>query len=99
MRLDFHPEALEEYQAAARYYARRNSSVAHRFAESVEDAIRRILEAPLAWQALDGDVRRCLTHVFPYGVIYSVEAESILILAVMHGSREPGYWHDRLVND
>jgi hypothetical protein len=42
-------------------------------------------------------VRRCLTHVFPYGVLYTVEPDFILIVAVMHGSREPGYWKRRVV--
>lgn len=36
-------------------------------------------------------MRRCLTRVFPYGVLYSIEEDSVLILAVMHCSREPGY--------
>jgi len=61
----FHPEALEEYQEAARYYSERDPALALRFIEAVEDAIQRILEAPERWRVLDDDVRRCLTHVFP----------------------------------
>ncbi|MGE3908295.1 MAG: type II toxin-antitoxin system RelE/ParE family toxin [Chloroflexota bacterium] len=97
MRWEFHPEALHEYQQSVRYYAERDPQLARRFVEAVEDAIRRILDAPLAWRMLDDDVRRCLTRVFPYGVLYVVEADVILILAVMHGSREPGYWRSRIV--
>jgi plasmid stabilization system protein ParE len=96
MRWEFHPEALEEYHEATLYYAERDEALALRFMRAVEDAIRRILEAPLAWRVLDDDVRRCLTHQFPYGVLYTVEAEFILIVAVMHGHREPGYWKRRI---
>jgi toxin ParE1/3/4 len=96
VRWEFHPEALEEYQEAALYYAERDPAVALRFVEAIEDAIRRILGSPLAWRVLEDDVRRCLTRVFPYGVLYTVEADHILIVAVMHGSREPGYWKRRL---
>jgi len=92
----FHPESLEEYQEAARYYAERDPALALRFIEAVEDAIQRILEAPERWRVLDDDVRRCLTHVFPYGILYTIEAEFILIVAVMHGSRKPGYWKGRV---
>ena len=92
----FHPEALEEYQQATLYYAERDPALALRFVEAVEDAIRRILEAPQRWRILDDDVRRCLTHVFPYGVLYTLEPDFILIVAVMHGSREPGYWRQRV---
>ena len=89
----FHPEALEEYQEATLYYAERDPALALRF---VEDAIRRILETPQRWRVLDDDVRRCLTRVFPYGVLYTIEPDFILIVAVMHGSREPGYWKRRV---
>lgn len=96
MKWDFHPEALQEYREATLYYAERDPSLALRFVEAVEDAIRRILESPERWRVLDEDVRRCLTHVFPYGVLYTIEPECILIVAVMHCSREPGYWKQRV---
>ena len=44
---------------------------------------------------LKGEVRRCLVHRFPYGVLYSVEPEGISILAVMHLRRDPDYWKQR----
>jgi toxin ParE1/3/4 len=45
----------------------------------------------------DSQVRRCLIHRFPYGVIYALNEEEseIFILAVMHLHREPGYWSER----
>ncbi|MEK7783580.1 MAG: type II toxin-antitoxin system RelE/ParE family toxin [Candidatus Binatota bacterium] len=96
MRYDFHPEALEEYQEAALYYAEHDPGLALRFVEAVEETIQRILEAPTRWRILDEDVRRCLTRVFPYGVLYTVEPDFVLIVAVMHCSREPGYWKQRV---
>src|SRR5881628_2824519 len=80
----------------ALYYAERDPALALRFVEAVEDAIRRILEAPERWRVLEEDVRRCLTRVFPYGVLYIIEPEFILIVAVMHCGREPGYWKRRV---
>ncbi|WP_233787150.1 hypothetical protein [Dulcicalothrix desertica] len=44
---------------------------------------------------IDEDVRRCMTRRFPYGILYTIEQHYILILAVMHCSREPGYWKSR----
>lgn len=96
MRYDFHPEALEEYQKAALYYAEHDPGLALRFVEAVEETIQRILEAPTRWRILDEDVRRCLTRVFPYGVLYTVEPDFVIIVAVMHCSREPGYWKQRV---
>jgi len=96
MRYDFHPEAFEEYQQAALHYAEHDPGLALRFVEAVEETIQRILEAPTRWRILDEDVRRCLTRVFPYGVLYTVEPDFVLIVAVMHCSREPGYWKQRV---
>jgi plasmid stabilization system protein ParE len=96
MKHEFHPEALAEYEAAALYYAERDPAVAQRFIAAVEDAIDRVLDSPRRWRVLDEDVRRCLTRVFPYGVLYTIEPDFILIVAVMHCSRAPGYWKRRV---
>jgi plasmid stabilization system protein ParE len=96
MRWEIHPEALLEYQEAALYYEVRDASLAHRFVEAIEDAIRRIVESPLSWRVVDDDVRRCLTRHFPYAVLYTVDGDDILIVAIMHGHREPGYWRGRV---
>ena len=63
---------------------------------AVDDALDRILDSPTRWRVLDEDVRRCLARVFPYGVLYTIEPEFVLIVAVMHCSREPGYWKRRV---
>lgn len=96
MRLEFHPEALAEYEEAAHYYAGCQQGLELRFIDAVELAISKILEAPKRWRILEEDIRRCLTRVFPYAVLYTVEADYVLIIAVMHCHREPGYWRRRL---
>ncbi len=56
----------------------------------------RVFSHPYVWPVLgSGDIRRCLTNHFPYGIIYCIEADEILILAVMHLHRKPGYWKER----
>lgn len=96
MRFDFHPEALGEFEEAASYYTSQQPGAGLRFVDSVEDAIHRILEAPLRWRIQEEDIRRCLIRVFPYAVLYSIESDFVLIIAVMHCHREPGYWHRRI---
>ena len=60
--------------------------------------VRQICEAPERWRFLEEDVRRCRTRVFPYAVLYTIERDYVLIIAVMHGHRKPGYWRERLEN-
>ncbi len=96
MRLEFHPEALEEYDEAAHYYAGQQAGLDLRFIVCFEEALGFILDEPQRWRIFDDDVRRCLTKVFPYGILYTIEPDYILIVAVAHCSREPGYWKHRL---
>lgn len=96
MKYVFHPEALTEYAEAVQYYIERRVELAQAFINAVEDAVNRIRESPTRFSIIDEDVRRCLTRKFPYGILYAVEQDYILILAVMHCSREPGYWKSRI---
>jgi toxin ParE1/3/4 len=96
MKYRFHPDALEEYREAAIWYANRQQTLAQQFIGTIEDVILRIVETPTRWRVIDEDVRRCLARVFPYAVLYTIEDDFILIVAVMHCSREPGYWRDRV---
>jgi len=92
----FHPEALAEYQEAARYYEGCQSGLGHRYIAAVEQAIQNIIEKPEQWKPLEKDVRRYLTRVFPYAILYSIEPDYILIIAVMHCHREPDCWKHRI---
>ncbi len=96
MRYEFHPEALGEYAAAARYYEGCHEGLGLRFVSNVEAAIHQIAAAPERGRLIEQDVRRCLTKVFPYAILYTVEPECVLIIAVMHCHREPGYWRSRI---
>jgi toxin ParE1/3/4 len=95
MRYVFHPEALIEYAEAVQYYAEKQTGTAQAFINAVEDAILRIKEFPARYVVIDEDVRRCATSKFPYAVLYTIEQDYILILAVMHCSRDPEYWKER----
>ncbi|MBD1942344.1 type II toxin-antitoxin system RelE/ParE family toxin [Coleofasciculus sp. FACHB-712] len=97
MKYVFHPAALTEYGEAVQFYAQSRVELAQAFINAVEDAIFRIIESPTRWRIIDEDIRRCLTRKFPYGILYTIEQDFILIVAVMHCSREPGYWKDRVI--
>jgi len=67
---EFHPDALSEFEAAALYFAERQPGLELRFIANIESAISRICDAPQGWRVLEGEVRRCMAHVFPYAVLY-----------------------------
>lgn len=97
MNYAFHPEAEAEFLEAIAYYEERGTGLGLDFSAEVYGAIQRVLAFPMAWQVLDGDVRRVLVSRFPYGVLYTMEDDFIWIVAVMNLHRRPEYWQDRLV--
>ena len=95
MTFAFHPEAEAEFLATVDHYEHSDPGLGEDFAAEVNDAIQNILSYPEAWPVLRGNVHRCLTNRFPFGVLYSIERDRIYILAVMHLHREPDYWKHR----
>jgi plasmid stabilization system protein ParE len=97
MQILFHPEAQGELNRAISHYESSESGHGYQFAIEIFAAVERIKANPSMWPILDHQVRRCLVHRFPYGVIYSVDEQrsEVLILAVMHLHRQPDYWSGR----
>ena len=96
MRLEFHPEALAEYEDAAQHYAGCQKDLEIRFIAAIEAVLDQIAKNPEWGIILEDDIRRWLARIFPYAVLYSIESDYLLIIAVMHCHREPGYWRYRL---
>src|SRR5712691_6727719 len=93
--LEYLAEALQEVEAAARWYAERSATAATAFSEEIDAAESAIVRLPEAWPPFDHGTRRYLLRRFPFSVVYRVEARRIMIVAVAHARRRPGYWKSR----
>jgi plasmid stabilization system protein ParE len=94
--LEYLEEALEEAEAAGRWYAERSRSAAAGFADEIDAALAEIEQHPDAWPMYDHGTRHYLLRRYPFSVVYRVEPARILIVAVAHGRRRPAYWTSRL---
>ncbi len=95
MTFSFHPATAEEFQEAVAYYENAEPGLGSDFSREVLLTIQRTVSFPEAWAVLEGDIRRSLVKRFPYGILYSQEPDGLLIIAVMHVHRRPGYWRKR----
>ena len=73
-----------------------HAASAHNFWMILIVQFRRIVAYPLASTKIEEDLRRCLLSRFPYGIIYGIDSETVIVIAVAHLHREPRYWIDRL---
>jgi len=96
MKVEFLDPAENELLEAIGYYNSESEGLGYELAAEVNRTIDRIIEYPNAWAPLSKRTRRCRTNRFPYGVIYQVRGDMILIVAVMHLHRDPESWKDRL---
>lgn len=95
--LDVLDAAAEEAREAARWYAARNPLAAAAFEFEVRRAFHEIAEAPGMWPLHLEGTRRFLLDRFPYEVVCRVRGENVLVVAIAHCKRRPGYWRERAV--
>jgi plasmid stabilization system protein ParE len=94
-RISFHPLAEQELNEATSYYNAASPGLGTAFLDEVEHAVKQILEHPEAAPLVNRVVRRKLVRRFPYSVMYSVQTDTIRILAIANQKRRPFYWRGR----
>lgn len=96
MRIDFlRPVDVELIETIA-YYNLQSEGLGYDFATEVKRAMERILQYPKAWTPLSMRTRRCRINRFPYGLIYQIRSDLILIVAVQNLHKHPDSWKSRL---
>jgi plasmid stabilization system protein ParE len=85
-----------EVEAAFEWYEREQTGLGFEFLNELRAAYQRVVDHPLAYQVLRSGIRRALTRRFPYAIYYSIEAEVLVILAVLHTARDPAQWRKRI---
>lgn len=96
MRISFLEVAEGELDEAVYYYNNEFPGLGDVFLTEVLKCLNRIASFPHSWQPCSKRTRRCQTRRFPYGIIYQVRDEEILVVAVANLHRKPEYWRDRI---
>jgi plasmid stabilization system protein ParE len=95
IRIRFHEFALDEVSAAERYYSSRSVSLGLEFIDALDHALARLRAFPESGAPHLRGTRRLLLERFPFAVIYTLEENHVVIVAVAHQRRKPGYWRRR----
>jgi plasmid stabilization system protein ParE len=92
----FHRLAARELRQACEWYEMRGVGLGQALAAEVDWASEQIAAAPDRWPTFRRNYRWFRLHRFPYVLYYNVvEPSRVLVLAVAHGRRRPGYWLHR----
>ena len=96
MKISLLESAQIELDETIEYYNYESFGLGDDFLKEFLTALKRIGEFPEAWQPCTKRTRRCQTRRFPYGIIYQIREQEILVIAVANLHREPDYWKERI---
>ena len=95
MKIELHPAAEAEAREAFVRYRERDTAVASRFIAALDKAIERVEDNPERWPEYLHGTQRLLVRRFPFAIIYRVIEQRVLVVAIAHQKRRPGYWRRR----
>src|SRR5260221_9418980 len=92
-RLIIRIEAETDITEAAFWYQQR-AGLGEEFISEIHAAIDRAVEHPRRYRRLrrTPEVRRILTHRFPYRVFFVLRPDAIVVIRVLHGARDDQEW-------
>lgn len=94
--VSFLQEAEWDLQDICSWYSRHTEGLGNSFLQSVQDTLDIIERYPRIHPVVHDEARRAQIARFPYGIIYVVEGDTILVIGVFHNSRDPNQWQARL---
>ncbi|HEY2756314.1 MAG TPA: type II toxin-antitoxin system RelE/ParE family toxin [Pseudolabrys sp.] len=94
-RLIVRPQARLELADASDWYDAQDKRLADDLLFAFEETISSIVHNPFQYQVIRGKTRRAHLGKFPYGLIYTVSDNEIVILSCFHGRRDPKRWQRR----
>jgi hypothetical protein len=87
--------AEREFAEAVEFYNAERPGLGYELAEEVQRTLDRISAFPEAWPVFSERTRRCIVRRFPYGVLYQVCTDCVLVVALLHMTRSPQTWRER----
>jgi len=94
--LKFHPSVATEITHSFLWYEKQAQGLGDDFINELEIAYAAIVEFPDTWPLFQNGFRRFLLAKFPFSILYKQSNDTIYIVAVMHNSRKPNYWSERV---
>lgn len=97
--IEFHPEAIKELDDSAEWYMQRSQLAAKGFALAVDVALKKISDNPDRFPTLGRRFRACNLEHYPFQIVFQLGGDRLVIVAVAHAKRRPGYWRGRSLPD
>lgn len=94
--LELHELAEVELWNAVDYYDEKRQRLGKEFARELQTFMKTVRDSPFRFPILKENIRRCVLKKFPYVIIFEVREETIFVLSILHTSRKPDTWEERI---
>ena len=94
--LTFRQEAEVDLETSAQWYEQQKEGLGFDFLDEVEKKCSVIKNTPLIFEEVHKELRRVIIDRFPFNIFYLIDGDTIIIVAVIHGSRHPKKWQKRI---
>ncbi len=89
------PRARQDFAESYAWYYAQSERAADRFETFINEAIEKLRDKPDLGIRLDDKHRFYrIKKSFPFHLVYRSEPKKIVVVAIAHNRREPGYWRD-----
>jgi toxin ParE1/3/4 len=93
--IELRSKAVKEIEEAWRWYEDRRERLGDEFVLCVEESLEKISNNPQLYPVIHNRIRRAMIQRFPYGILYFIEKDEIIVVGVFHSSRNPKQWKNR----
>ena len=95
MRIVVRPAAAADIDEAFLWYEGQHPGLGHEFLAAAQTLIDAVAQYPLRYPVARRNTRRALLRRFPYAIYFRIYDEAIVVVACMHGRRNPRRWQAR----
>ena len=96
MQARFLKAAEAEANEVVAYLDEQRTGLGDRFEDDLLATVTVVSQHPFSGKAIGDIVRQSRLRTFRYNLIYVVDGDEIVIVAIAHHRRRPGYWRNRL---
>jgi plasmid stabilization system protein ParE len=95
MQIVVRPAAAADIDEAFLWYEGQRPGLGHEFLVAAQRLIDAVAQHPLRYPVIRRNTRRALLRRFPYALYFRVYGEVVVVVACMHGRRNPRRWQVR----
>lgn len=85
-----------EVEESRSFYDEERLGLGAEFIDEIDATMYEVCKQPEIWRNVTPNIKRKSIDRFPFVVYYAIEEDCILVVAVAHQKRRPGYWKNRL---